>query len=71
MNNDQNQRGITPTADFIANQHTGKFIEILPHTYMIKGAKNDRGFDQAYAVSDSRNREFVLIDVVQEATGKL
>lgn len=68
MKMERNRGGITPTADFIANQHTGKFIEILPRTYMIKGAKNDRGFDQAYAISDTRNKEFILIDVVQEAT---
>lgn len=64
----QNQEGITPTADFIANQHTGKFIEILPRTFIIKGAKNDRGFDQAYAMSDPRKKKFILIDVVQEVS---
>lgn len=68
MSIEHNKGGITPTAEFIADQHTGKFVEILPHTYIIKGAKNERGFDQAYALSDSRQREFVLIDVVQEAT---
>lgn len=68
MKIERNTEGITPTADFIANQHTGKFIEVLPRTYIIKGAKNDKGFDQAYALSDTRNREFILIDVVEEAT---
>lgn len=60
--------GMSPTAKFIADQHTGKFVQILPNTYIIKGAVNNRGFDQAYAVSKFKNRELVLIDVVQEAT---
>lgn len=62
-----NTAGITPTAEFIDNQHTGKFIEILPNTFMIKGAINDRGFDQGYALKRGKN-ELLLIDVVEEAT---
>lgn len=67
MELDKNTEGITPTAEFIASKHTGKFFEILPNIYMIKGSINDRGFEQAYAISNNR-REFVLIDVVELAS---
>jgi len=42
-----NTEGITPTAAFLSNLHSGKFRELLPGIFIIKGAKNDRGFDQA------------------------
>lgn len=41
--------GINSTAEFIAQQHTGQFVKLLPDDLMIKGAKNDGGFDQGYA----------------------
>lgn len=59
-----NTEGITPTAASIRDLHTGKFREILPQIFMIKGAKNRRGFDQGYAVLNGK--DFVLIDVVGE-----
>lgn len=68
MKIENNTEGMSPTGSFIANQHTGKFIQLLPNTYLIKGAINDRGFDQGYALSNFNNKEFILIDVVQEAT---
>lgn len=61
-----NTEGITPTAAFIRDLHTGIFQETVPGIFMIKGAKNDRGFDQAYGVLKGR-KELVLIDVVEEA----
>lgn len=64
----KNTDGINPTADFIENQHTGHFVKILPDTFMIKGAKNDRGFDQAYALKARNKNEYILIDVVEAAT---
>lgn len=63
----ENKGGFNPTASFIANQPSGTFIEILPATHMIKGAVNDLGSDQAYAVNNIKN-EFILIDVVEMAT---
>lgn len=68
MKIEHNTAGINPTAEFIRNQHTGKFIEILPGTYLIKGAKNERGFNQGYALSNNKRKELILIDVVEEAT---
>lgn len=59
--------GITPTPEFFADQHTGKFVNILPETFLIKGAKNDRGFDQAYALGNNK-QEYILIDVVELAS---
>lgn len=67
MKIEHNTAGINPTAEFIDKQHTGKFVELLPGTYMIKGAINDRGFDQAYALTNNNRKELILIDVVEEA----
>lgn len=68
MNNEKRTNGINPTPEFIVNKHTGKFITLLPHTYIIKGAKNDRGFDQGYALQKPNKKEFILIDVVELAS---
>lgn len=65
---ENNTEGINPTAEFIANQHTGKFIKILPGTYIIKEAKNELGFDQGYALANGNSKELLLIDVVEEAS---
>lgn len=65
---DNNIEGINPTAEFIASQHTGKFFKILPGVYMIKGAKNNDGFSQGYAISNGKRKELLLIDVVEEAS---
>ena len=61
-----NTEGITPTAASISNLHTGKFSELISGIFMIKGGKNERGFDQAYAIQKGKN-DLVLIDVVEEA----
>ena len=68
MKHIKNTEGINPTPQFFADQHTGEFAQILPDTYMIKGAKNDRGFDQAYALKRRNKEEYLLIDVVEQAT---
>lgn len=60
-----NTEGITPTAASINDLHTGKFRELLPGILMIKGAKNERGFDQAYGIL--KGKDLLLIDVVEEA----
>lgn len=62
-----NSEGITPTASFIGNLNTGIFQELLSGIFMIKGAKNDRGFDQAYMIENGK-KEVILIDVVEEAS---
>lgn len=61
-----NSEGITPTATFIENLNTEIFQELLPGIFMIKGAKNERGFDQAYMIEKGK-KEVILIDVVEEA----
>lgn len=63
-----NSAGNNPTAEFIDNQYTGKFFEILPNIFMVKGAVNNRGFNQGYAVGNNTRKELVLIDVVEEAS---
>lgn len=67
MRVESNKKGSNATADFIATRHNGKFMEILSDTFMIKGAINDRGFEQGYAVKNRKN-EYILIDVVDAAT---
>lgn len=67
MKIEHNTAGINPTAEHIDNLHTGKFVELLSGTYMIKGAINDRGFDQAYALTNNNRKELIFIDVVEEA----
>lgn len=59
-----NSEGVTPTASFIKDIHTGSFQELLPEIFLIKGAKNRRGFDQAYAII--KGKEVLLIDAVEE-----
>lgn len=61
-----NTEGLSATASFLNNLHTGKFRELLPGIFIIKGAKNDRGFDQAYAIQNGK-KDLLLIDVVEEA----
>lgn len=60
-----NREGTAPTAASIRDLHTGKFREVLPGILMIKGAKNERGFDQAYGVLNGK--DLLLIDAVEEA----
>lgn len=67
MKNVINSEGMNPTPEFISKQHTGKFIQLLPDTYMIKGGKNDRGCDQGYVIKRRNQDEYVLIDVVDRA----
>lgn len=59
-------KGITPTAAYIQDIYTGKFQELLPGIFIIKGAKNDRGFDQGFGITKGE-KELLLIDVVEEA----
>ena len=61
-----NTEGVTPTEGYIKDLHTGKFREMLPGILMIKGAKNERGFDQAYGILNGQ-KDLVLIDAVEEA----
>lgn len=61
-----NTEGSTPTAALIRALHTGKLRELLPGIFIIKGAKNEQGFDQGYGILSGK-KELVLIDVVEEA----
>lgn len=69
MNEEMDKMNVySPSPDFIKGQDTGEFIKILPDTFVIKGAKNDRGFDQGYAIRHLNRKDYILIDVVEEAT---
>jgi hypothetical protein len=61
-----NKEGFNPTAGFIEDLHTGTFRELVSNILIIKGAKNDRGFDQAYGILNGK-KELLLIDAVEEA----
>lgn len=60
-----NKEGSRPTAALIDDLHTGVFRELLPGVFINKGVKNDRGFDQAFAILNGK-KELLLIDVVEE-----
>ena len=68
MNEEMNKMDVSPTPAFVESQKTGEFIKILPDTFIIKGGKNDRGFDQGYAIRHRNRKDYILIDVVEEAT---
>ncbi|MGM1057557.1 MAG: hypothetical protein ACQEWG_16850 [Bacteroidota bacterium] len=69
MNEEMDKMNVySPTPAFIESQDTGEFIKILPDTFIVKGGKNDRGFDQGYAIRHLNRKDYILIDVVEAAS---
>lgn len=56
------------SAEFIEKGETGKFLKIIPDTFLIKGAETEDGFNQGYAIRHINRKDIILIDVVEEAT---
>lgn len=56
------------TPEFIAQGEVGKFLKLIPDTFIIKGAKNDYGHNQAYAIRHINRKDILLIDVVEKET---
>lgn len=55
------------TPEFIQKGETGKFLKLIPDTFVIKGAENEGEFNQGYAIRHLNLKDIILIDVVEEA----
>ncbi len=56
------------TPEFIAQGETGKFIKLIPDTFIIKGELGKDGLNQGYAIRHLNQKDIILIDVVEKAT---
>lgn len=56
------------SAEFIKQGETGKFLKLIPDTFLIKGGERENGVHQGYAVRHINRKDIILIDVVEEAT---
>ncbi|HSI70980.1 MAG TPA: hypothetical protein VK941_12160 [Gillisia sp.] len=56
------------SAEFIMQGETGKFLKLIPDTFVIKGGERDGGVHQGYAIRHINRKDMILIDVVEEAT---
>lgn len=56
------------SAEFITQGETGKFLKLIPDTFIIKGGERENGVHQGYAVRHINRKDIILIDVVEEAT---
>ncbi|MFD1095927.1 MBL fold metallo-hydrolase [Salegentibacter chungangensis] len=56
------------SAEFIEQGETGKFLKLIPDTFIIKGKEKDGVFNQGYAIRHINRRDILLLDVVEEST---
>ncbi len=56
------------SAEFIQKGETGKFLKLIPDTFIIKGEEKNGVFNQGYAIRHLNRRDMILIDVVEEST---
>ncbi|APU70006.1 hypothetical protein [Christiangramia flava] len=56
------------TPEFIQQGETGKFLKLIPDTFIIKGDEVDGTFNQAYAIRHLNRRDMLLIDTVEALT---
>ncbi|MFV8225820.1 hypothetical protein [Christiangramia aquimixticola] len=56
------------SAEFIMQGETGKFLKMIPDTFIIKGKEENGVFNQGYAIRHLNRRDMLLIDVVEEST---
>ncbi|UAB83415.1 MBL fold metallo-hydrolase [Zunongwangia sp. SCSIO 43204] len=56
------------SAEYIQQGETGKFLKLIPDTFLIKGKEKDGVFNQGYAIRHINRRDIILIDVVEEDT---
>ncbi len=56
------------TPEFIEKGEFGKFLKLIPDTFIIKGKEKDGQFNQGYAIRHLNRRDMLLIDVVEEST---
>ncbi len=56
------------SAEFVQKGETGKFLKLIPDTFIIKGEEKDGVFNQGYAIRHINRQDILLIDVVEETT---
>ena len=56
------------SAEYIEQGETGKFLKLIPDTFLIKGGERESGVHQGYAIRHINRKDIILIDVVEEAT---
>lgn len=56
------------TPEFVEKSEDGKFLKMIPDTFIIKGDKIDGKYNQAYAIRHLNRRDILLIDVVEKST---
>lgn len=56
------------SAEFIEKGETGKFLKLIPDTFIIKGAERETGFHQGYAIRHINRKDIILIDVLEKST---
>ncbi|MCM4156815.1 hypothetical protein [Gramella sp. AN32] len=56
------------SAEFIQKSESGKFLKLIPDTFIIKGDEVDGVQNQAYALRHLNRRDMILIDVVEKST---
>jgi hypothetical protein len=56
------------TPEFIAQGETGKFLKLIPDTFIIKSETDQNGFNQGYAIRHQNQKDIILIDVIEKAT---
>ncbi len=56
------------TAEFIQKGEKGKFLKLIPDTFIIKGEEENGYVNQGYAIRHLNRRDMLLIDVVEGAT---
>lgn len=54
--------------EFIEQGETGKFLKLIPDTFIIKGAERESGFHQGYAIRHINRKDIILIDVIEKST---
>ncbi|MGY5847305.1 hypothetical protein ACW6QP_07775 [Salegentibacter sp. HM20] len=56
------------SAEFIEQGETGKFLKLIPDTFIIKGEEKDGKFNQGYALRHINRQDIILIDVVEKSS---
>ena len=56
------------TAEFVKQGEKGKFLKLIPDTFIIKGDEKDGKWNQGYAIRHINMKDIILIDVVEEAS---
>lgn len=56
------------TPEFIVQGEVGKFLKLIPDTFIIKGSEQESGYNQGYAIRHINRKDILLIDVVEKET---